>query len=329
MTVARVLVGIFLLLGACAPLLKPPGPAVTEPRFDGNTFLTADGLDLPVRTWRPRSAEPTAVLVALHGFNDYGNYFDVPGRYLAKAGIVSYAYDQRGFGGAPQRGRWPGADAFADDAALFVRLIRDRHPGLPVYLLGTSMGGSVSLVAMTRARPPAVDGVILTGPAVWARRTMPWYQRAALAVAAHTVPWMTLTGRGLGIKPSDNNPMLRRLARDPLVIKETRIDAIYGLADLMDRGLEATKALKAPALILYGEKDEIIPAGPTYEMFRRISRAADPDQRLAVYPRGYHMLLRDLQAETVLDDIAAWIGDRRAALPSGADDRALKAIARK
>ncbi|MEQ8193625.1 MAG: alpha/beta hydrolase [Rhodospirillales bacterium] len=328
-TSAGVVLLLAIALAACAPRLEPPGPSIAVPRFDGNTFLTADGANLPVRTWAPDAVKPKAALIALHGFNDYGHYFAEPGSYLAKKGIVSYAYDQRGFGRAPHRGLWPGVDAFADDAAAFIRLVRARHPGLPVYLLGTSMGGSVALVAMTRANPPKVNGLILTGPAVWARRTMPWYQRLALSIAAHTVPWMTVTGRGLDIKPSDNIAMLRKLSRDPLVIKETRIDAIHGLANLMDESLAVSKFLRAPALVLYGEKDEIIPPGPTFEMFRHIRRAANPDQKIAVYPHGYHMLLRDLQAATVLDDIAAWIVNRHAALPSGADKRALKIIAHK
>ena len=42
-----------------------------------------------------------AVILALHGFNDYSNAFAMPARLWAERGIASYAYDQRGFGGAP------------------------------------------------------------------------------------------------------------------------------------------------------------------------------------------------------------------------------------
>ena len=73
------------------------------------------------------------------------------------------------------------------------------------------------------------------------------------------MPGLTLTGRGLKIKPSDNIAMLRALSRDPLVIKETRVDTIYGLVDLMDAALASAPLLDVPLLVMYGAKDEIVP----------------------------------------------------------------------
>ncbi|MDB4173067.1 lysophospholipase [bacterium] len=318
------LCGFFL--GACAPTLKIPGPQTTAPQLDEKIYTTADGVKLPVHSWQPTFTKPRAVLVALHGFNDYGNFFDTPGIYLANEGIVSYAYDQRGFGGAPHRGLWAGVNAYTDDLAVFTRLVRARHPKLPVFILGNSMGGAVTLAAMARATPPPVDGVVLSASAIWGRKTMPWYQRWVLAIASHTVPWLTLTGRSLRKVPSDNIDMLRKLSRDPLVIKETRIDTIYGLVNLMDAAFDGSSHLKAPALMLYGKKDEIIPAEPTYKAFRKVLKAARKNQTVAVYATSYHMMLRDLAAHKVLNDIAAWITDRAKPLPSGADKRALEIL---
>ena len=107
-----------------------------------------------------------------------------------------------------------------------------------------------------------VDGVILTAPAVWGRATMDLLPRLALWAAVRLVPGLTVTGRGLEIKPSDNIPMLRALSRDPLVIKETRVDTIYGLVDLMDAALDSAPVLDVPLLVMYGAKDEIVPKTP-------------------------------------------------------------------
>ncbi len=323
---------VFMLnvfLSACAPTLISPGSPITEPRFDGQTFVAADGANLPVHTWQPTFTKPRAVIIALHGFNDYGHFFETPGYYLADEGIISYAYDQRGFGQAPHRGFWAGVGAYTDDLAVFAHLVRLRHPKLPLYILGNSMGGAVALATMTRASPPKVDGVILAASAVWGRATMPWYQRLLLAVASHTVPWLTLTGRSLGKIPSDNFDMLRELSRDPLVIKKTRVDAIYGLVNLMDTALAATANFTAPALMLYGEKDQIIPTKATYKAFRQVQREARVNQKIAVYSTSYHMILRDLEAHKVLNDIAAWMTDFTKPLPSGADKRADKVLIQK
>ena len=220
-----------------------------------------------------------------------------------------------------------GVGAYTDDLVQIIELIHTRHPGTPVYLIGESMGGAVAMVAMNIDSPPNVDGVIFTAPAVWGRKTMPWYQRIALSIGAHTIPWINVTGKGLRKKPSDNYEMLRALSRDPLVIKETRIDTVFGLANLMDLALEKAATLQTTALFLYGERDEIIPPNASRAMLRRLPEKRKDSQRIAIYKEGYHMLLRDLQAETLWKDIDAWINDSRIPLPSKADDRASEFLA--
>ena len=131
------------------------------------------------------------MILALHGFNDYSNAFTEPAEAWAKDGIATYAYDQRGFGEAPERGRWPGQRQLADDLATASRLLRAHHPGVPLYLLGESMGGAVVIAAVTGAagtpRPDA-DGIILIAPAVWGRDTMNVFERAALWTGDRAVP---------------------------------------------------------------------------------------------------------------------------------------------
>lgn len=312
---------VLLTAVACAPTVLPPGPEIVSPTLAVEGFIASDGAALPVRRWLPASG-PKAVVIALHGFNDYSNFFTEPGAFLAAHDIAAYAFDQRGFGQAPHRGIWPGIKAYTKDLKAFVGEVRADHPDVPLFLLGESMGGAVAMAAMTDGNAPEVDGVILSAPAVWGRETMPFYQTWALWIGAHTVPWMELTGRSLRLKASDNIEMLRALGRDPLVIKATRIDAVYGLADLMDEALASSARLKAPTLILYGEKDEIIPKKPTYTMLKRLPVDNVGGFTVALYEGGYHMLLRDLKAEIVWRDIAAWIADKTAPLPSGADERA-------
>ena len=301
---------------ACAPIIDSPGPTISQVRITEDAYFAADGARLGLRQWRP-ATPPKAVILALHGFNDYSNFFDAPGRFLANAGILSYAYDQRGFGESPNPGTWAGVDGYVADAAAMVEALKRRHPETPFYLLGDSMGGAVSMVALGRDGASKINGAILASPAVWGRATMPWYQRAALWLGAHTLPWMSLTGRGLNIKTSDNYEMLIALGRDPLILKETRIGTLFGLVNLMDQAFESAHNLRGLVLVLYGEKDEIIPHLPTRLMLESLPGG----QRVAIYENGYHMLLRDLDAKTIWTDIAAWINNTNAGLPSGADKR--------
>ena len=133
-------------------------------------------------------------------------------------------------------------------------LIKARHPGVPVYLLGESMGAAVVILAMAGEDPPTVDGVVLSAPAVWARETMPFYQRGALWMASRLIPWANFTGLGLGIQASDNLEMLYALGRDPLVIKRTRVSAMEGLTNLMSDALTAAPRFRGRALVLYGKQ---------------------------------------------------------------------------
>jgi len=299
----------------------PPGARNNTAQLGENIFLTEDGASLPLRHWLPKT-EPRAVIIALHGFNDYSRFFDKPGEYFSKQGIACFAYDQRGFGMAPKRGLWAGSEAYTQDLQTLVRLVKQRYPKRPVYLLGESMGGAIVITAMSRMDMPEVAGVILAAPALWARSTMPWYQTGLLWTLAHSLPWLTLTGEGVHVVASDNIEMLRALGRDPWVIKATRVETVYGLADLMDAAFSSATSMRGNTLMLYGEKDEIIPKEPTYAFLQQFLAADAAKKTVAIYQNGYHMLLRDLEAPTAWKDIAAWIDASPDKLPSGADNRA-------
>src|SRR6185503_12112091 len=117
------LVFLPLLLAACAPRLQEIGPPV----------------DLPLRVWYPWDRPAEAVILALHGFNDYSKGFAAAGKGMARRGFIFYAYDQRGFGQTAERGIWAGEAQMIDDLRVAARLIKARHPDLPLFLLGESM----------------------------------------------------------------------------------------------------------------------------------------------------------------------------------------------
>ncbi|MBK5929279.1 alpha/beta hydrolase [Halochromatium salexigens] len=279
----------------------------------------ADGYRLPFQRWG-RTDRPRIVVLGLHGFNDYSQAFRPLGEHLATLGITTYAFDQRGFGRTRQAGRWHGSDRLTADLRTLIGLLRARHPQARLILIGESMGAAVALSADATA-PLDVDGLVLIAPAVWSRDSMPWYQRAALALAARTLPGLKLTGDGIQIAPSDNKPMLIAMGRDPLVIKATRIEALWGVTNVMDQAVTWPDSRRhpdgqPPTLILYGERDSIIPA----RAFCRFIDAVPLDAaalRLLLYAEGWHMLPRDLQGARVRADIATWLLDPSAALPSG------------
>jgi alpha-beta hydrolase superfamily lysophospholipase len=283
------------------------------PRLAEDEAVMTDGYRLALRRWG-NLEEARAVLLAVHGFNDYGNAFEALGSELAARGILTYAYDQRGFGETAGRGRWLGSDPMIGDLAQVTRLLRGRHPHLPLYLLGESMGGAVLMAAI--AAGLTADGYILLAPAVWSRDSMSPLIRFTLWAGVHTLPWLELTGEGVDIRPSDNIPMLRAYGADPLVIKATRIDALWGVTNLMDRAKESAPRLRGPLLLLYGAHDDIIPPRAFCGLLDQIPGGLR-DLRLVLYRDGWHMLARDLQGPRVIADIGAWLSEPGGPLPSG------------
>jgi alpha-beta hydrolase superfamily lysophospholipase len=182
------------------------------------------------------------------------------------------------------------------DLRDFIAATRAAYPGVPVHALGESMGGGVLMAAWAET-PFAADSVILVAPAVWGRATMPGYQTAALWISAHTTPWLKVTGEGIKRHPSDNIEMLRALGRDPLVIKATRVDAIWGITNLMDAALAGAEAFDAPSLILYGANDDIIPPNATLDMLAERHHSAKRDAGHAGRPAAAAQLAQggDLQ----------------------------------
>lgn len=328
-TIKQLLLHLLLvqIVTGCTPNIHPAGIAVSNGQIANNLFITPDGAKLPLKSWQPpEQQEIKSIIIAIHGFNDYSNFFQQTGNYLKKNNTLSYAYDQRGFGNTNTRGLWAGIDTYSTDLASFIGLVKDKHPTVPIFLLGESMGGAIVISTVKQFSALPFEGIILVAPAVWARETMPWYQNVLLWTLSHTVPWMTLTGSSLEIQASDNIEMLKALGQDPLIIKETRVETINGLTDLMDHAFSNANHISTKTLALYGEKDEIIPKEPTYQFLHKLSINNPNHSLIAFYENGYHMLLRDLQASILWQDINAWINSPSSTLPSGADKRALELL---
>lgn len=321
---------VFLLAG-CVASYQPMGPAQGAAQIKTDELIATDGARLPMRSWLPEAGTPPwAVIVALHGMNDYSNAFDQAAHYWAAQGVATYAYDQRGFGASSKPGIWSDSDTMVADLNAAVDAAAADHPGVPVYVLGESMGGAVVAAALgpgpAGKEPPLarhIAGAILSAPAMWGRQSMNAFYGFTLWLAYNTVPGLALEPpRSLKIIPSDNIEMLRALGRDPLILKRTRVDALVGLVDLMSRAETSAKHLPPdlPLLVLFGRHEQILPKDIVKETLRRV-QALPPDAplRIALYDDGYHMLLRDLHAETVWRDVIAWMRSPQAALPSGAD----------
>jgi alpha-beta hydrolase superfamily lysophospholipase len=310
------------LLAACAtPMVQRrfatglsdfSGPALEE---DG--FASFDGARLGLKHWPAEGgAEPWAVIIGLHGMNDYSQAFHLAAPWWAGQGIATYAYDQRGFGRSPGRGIWAGEDLIVQDIRTCVALVRARHPNAVITVAGVSMGGSAAIAAFSSNDPPAADRLVLLAPGVWGWSAQPLPYKTALWLTAHTVPGKVVEPPAFvtsHVSPSDNREELIAMGRDPLMIWGARPDALYGLVSLMQTAWSRVGGIKVPVCYLYGDHDQIIPKAPTWHA----AGGLKPTDRSGVYKDGWHLLLVDHQAQTVWRDVAGFIKDPRAPLVSG------------
>ncbi|MDN3555343.1 alpha/beta hydrolase [Halomonas maura] len=317
---ALLLTGL-LLVGCGEAIRQQPGPGAAHARIEHDRVIAEDGYRLPLRHW-PAEGEADAVVLAVHGFNDHGGSFAVMAEAMTPHGISVYAHDQRGFGRTAQRRLWPGHQRLTADVRLVAGQLRERHPQTPLYLVGKSMGAAVVLLALADARPPPVDGSILISPAVWGLDAMPWYQRLSLWLGIRLIPSVSFsakTAHRLGIHPTDDPEIRRQLAEDPLILRRARVDTLYGVAETMSLALEAAEHLRGPALILYGDEDQVIPPEAICALLDRLPEAngGAPAWRFVLYPGGYHMLTRYTRRDRTEADLAAWLHDPATVLPSG------------
>ena len=274
-------------------------------------FNTTDGSTLEARVWN--YSKPQHIVLGVHGFNDYSKSFERLAQYLvAETQATVYAYDQRGFGANPQPGVWPGSEELINNLRHIAAQLRERHPDLPLTVIGESMGGAVLLIAASESPGLTADQLILKAPAVWGAQSMPMYQRLSLYTMNLIAPEMSFTGRGLsslGIRPTDDPEVSRDLSRDPLVIKATRVSSLAGLTELMGRAQTQTNLPSQRTLVLYGLRDRIIQPQPVCDWLTNLNSATPTTLKadFIVYKEGWHMLTRQLRARETVEDIAHWI----------------------
>ena len=319
---SRVLAAVLasVALTACTPLMvqqagQPP-LGFQGPHIEPDAIVSFDGARLGLSEW-DAAGEPWAVIVGVHGMNDYANAFHLAAPWWAEQGVTTIAYDQRGFGRSPGRGVWAGDELMVEDLRTVAALVRQKYPHALVAVAGESLGGAIAAEAFASDRPPTADRLVLLSPAVWGWRNQPLPNKTLLWFAAnftgpkvYTPPsWLTSK-----VSPTDNRPELIAMGRDPLMIWGVRSDTLYGLVSTMDRAADEVGKARLPTLYLYGAHDQIIPKKAAFKAAAQLR----PPARSVYYANGWHLMTRDKQGPVVWRDIASFIRDPEAPLPSGA-----------
>ena len=300
-----------LVAGSLARTAPRPRPRVQAPTLHADHVVTGDGVRLPLARWQPAAA-PRALVLGVHGYGDYRQSFARIGAWLAERGVALLAYDQRGFGESDARGRWPGAATLIEDLADVILAVRAGEPGPPLVVLGESMGGAVALAGLSSGKVAGVDRLILAAPAVRGR-DVPLQQLhdLALRLGALALPWLAIELRRGG-RPWLTPEESKRLADDPLILRELSVGTYEGLIELAGLASLAPAIALPPTLVLYGGLDRTIARRAIEELVERLGGQGT----LRLDPERHHLLLHETGAEELFAACLDWLPAAPAAAPA-------------
>jgi alpha-beta hydrolase superfamily lysophospholipase len=295
------------------------------------SFQTVDGANLQVSGWAVE--EPKAIVQVLHGMAEYGSRYARLARALAAAGYTTYAHDHRGHGKSIPDGSPPGHMAdddswnrIVEDAHGVNREIAKRHPGLPIIVLGHSMGSFV-LQQLLFEHPSDMVAAALSGstgkppPIAMVGKVLARIERARVG-KRNPSPVMQRLTFGEYNKPfSPARTEFEWLSRDPEEVDKYIADPLCGFAvstqtwidvlNALDRNANPKNVNKVPkGMPLYlfaGDQDPVGDCGKGMKsLYDAYKRAAIFDVRLKLYPNARHESLNETNRQEVTDDFIAW-----------------------
>lgn len=310
-----------------------------------------DGAQPFVRCWEPDSGAPKAVLQLAHGMAEHSARYERVAQALTAAGYVVYANDHRGHGHtAPQRadlGFFGERDGFGravrDLLALSDRIERDR-PGLPLFLMGHSMGSMLVRLYLFQAAS-RLAGVVLSGfsgrngPLALVGLQLGKLER--LRVGARGVSkLLQFTSVGvynLPFRPtrtpfdwlSRDAAEVDKYAADPLCGFDLTVQGwldVYGGLLAIEREADIARLPKDLPLYLFA--GSLDPVGGDNKRGRwfldALRRAGMRDVTERFYPEARHETLNEINRVEVERDLVAWLDAafaRRAGASAGVERR--------
>ncbi|CAM3610352.1 alpha/beta hydrolase [Smaragdicoccus niigatensis] len=265
-------------------------------------FTGASGDHIHWQAWIPENP-PIGVVVFSHGVGEHGGRYDWVAQQLASHGYASYAIDHQGHGkSGGKRCNIDSMDGVVADLHTLIGIAGDKNHGLPVYLLGHSMGALISMQYMSGS-PAALRGLILSGAAVEITVGSA-LERLAASILSRLAPNLGV----VAIEPS-------QVSRDPAVVHDYANDPLNHHGQVPARtGAEILKTaenlesrlprIELPLLILQGTGDQIVSPSSGQILADTVSST---DLTFKAYDGLYHEVLNEPEKETVMRDVIEWL----------------------
>jgi alpha-beta hydrolase superfamily lysophospholipase len=256
--------------------------------------LTGHAGELHVETWPNPDARYVVVLA--HGYGEHvGRYAQVAVDLVAHGAVV-YGPDHRGHGRSEgERVSIPDVEPLVDDLHVVVQRTRELHVGLPVVLIGHSMGGMIA-ARYAQRYGGALHALVLSGPVLGR------WEAADTLLAADEIPDVPIDPATLSRDPSVGEAYVA----DPLVwhgpFRRETLEAIRTC--LTTIGAQPPVA-ELPTLWVHGGDDQLVPIEPTRQ---GIDALVTPQQlRTVTYPGARHEVFNETNRDEVLAEVTRFI----------------------
>jgi acylglycerol lipase len=269
----------------------------------------SDGGERYRRSWLP--AEPNRVMLLVHGYAEHTGRYDEMAMFFAERQFAVHAYDQVGHGRtAGPRGHVDRFERLVDELVRFIEIVGLDHPGLPLTLVGHSMGGLV--VAATAAfRRPEVDRIVLSGALLQlGGNGSPLRQSISLAVARILATFAPRVAMSTGLELeglSRDREVIRRYEEDPFVKDRMSVRFAAGLSSMVSAVRVAANKVERPMLILHGGADSISPAAGSRDFYAGLTGEAEERSTLQIYPELRHEIFQEPERQQVWSDMLEWL----------------------
>lgn len=255
--------------------------------------IEGSGGRLHVSTW-PNPDATFLVLIA-HGYGEHiGRYRHVAER-LHGAGAVVVGPDHRGHGrSAGERALIKRGEDLVDDLHLVAAWARADHPGLPLVLIGHSMGGLIATRYAQRFGAE-LSALVLSAPIIGGNPAI------AGLLDLDPIPEVPIDPAGLSRDPAVG----AAYAADPLVYHGPFLrPTLEALFDGVGRVAGGGDLGALPTLWIHGSED---PLAPLEETRTAAERLAGSSFQRRIYAGAAHEVFNETNREEVLDDVVAFI----------------------
>ena len=301
-----------MLLCQCAAPRSLNQPLVMDPAL--TSWTACDGKTMPCKYWPGAPQHPRAVVICIHGLSGAASDFWPVGERIPAQGFAVYGMQLRGQGNDPDkkhRGDIRSNRQWRDDLMDFTALVQQRHPGVPVYWFGESLGALITIDA-TAALPPeqnTVAGIILASPVVALRDNLrlTFGRNLIVRTLLRLWPGKRISLEALGnseVQVTSHTTHRGQMQHTDHYVKDFTVRLFGEVERLIRQSPAAAGRITVPVLLLYTPNDALTPKEGVESFFARLGST---DKTRVFFPESFHLILHDRDREEALQQIAAWL----------------------